>query len=158
MYKTKTLIIGASFLGVGYAAANQDCIIIEKGENPVPDFVGCASLNKINADKAYSPSGKALLSQLKHRKLIDNNGNVHIYPVSGVMSDFILSKKPWDFSSVELEDYVKFLSDRVETLYERYKSQELLDCIKCGNENKKIITKEYMDLLDYCREKYLNNK
>lgn len=71
---------------------------------------------------------------------------------------FILSKKPWDFSSDELEDYVKFLSDRVETLYERYKSQELLDCIKCGNENKKIITKEYMDLLDYCREKYLNNK
>ena len=32
MYKTKTLIIGASFLGIGYAAANQDCIIIEKGE------------------------------------------------------------------------------------------------------------------------------
>lgn len=93
MYKTKTLIIGASFLGVGYAAANQDCIIIEKGENPVPDFVGCASLNKINADKAYSPSGKALLSELNQRKLLDENGNVHIYPVSGIMSDFILSKK-----------------------------------------------------------------
>ena len=26
---------------------------------------------------------------------------------------FILSKKPWDFSSDKLEDYVKFLSDRV---------------------------------------------
>ena len=49
MYKTKTLIIGASFLGIGYATANQDCIIIEKGENPVPDFVGCASLNRMLA-------------------------------------------------------------------------------------------------------------
>ena len=32
-----------------------------------------------------------------------------------------------------------------------------IPCINCGNDNKKIITKEYMDLLDYCREKYLNN-
>ena len=93
MYKTKTLIIGATFLGIGYAAANQDCLIIEKGENPGPDFVGCASLKRINMNKAYSALTGGLLDQLSRRKLIDESGNVHIYPVSGIMSDFILSKK-----------------------------------------------------------------
>lgn len=70
---------------------------------------------------------------------------------------FILTKKPWDFETSALDDYIKYLSDRVETLYGRYQSQELLDCIKCGNENKRTIAKEYMELLDYCREKYAFN-
>ena len=80
-------------MGIGYAAANQDCLIIEKGENPGPDFVGCASLKRINMNKAYSALTGGLLDQLSRRKLIDESGNVHIYPISGIMSDFILSKK-----------------------------------------------------------------
>ena len=64
---------------------------------------------------------------------------------------FILSKKPWDFSLNNIDDYIKFLNDRIDFLYNKCKSQEFLDCINAGNDGKKIIAKEYFELLDSIR-------
>ena len=68
---------------------------------------------------------------------------------------FILGKKPWDFSSTSIKDYLKYLNDRVEFLYNKYKTQDLLDCINSGNKNKEIITKEYLELIESLKQRYL---
>ena len=65
---------------------------------------------------------------------------------------FILSKKPWKFSLDMVDDYIKYLNDRIELLYSKYHSKDLLDCINSGNENRKIIVTEYLKML----EKYKN--
>lgn len=64
---------------------------------------------------------------------------------------FLLGKKPWDFSKETINDYIKYLNDRVELLYSKYSTQDLSDCIKSGNKNKLIITKEYLELLESCK-------
>lgn len=61
---------------------------------------------------------------------------------------FILSKKPWDFSISTIDDYITFLNNRIEFLYDKYKTQDLLDCINSGNTNRKIIVKEYLELIE----------
>lgn len=63
---------------------------------------------------------------------------------------FLLGRKPWDFSLETINDYIKYLNDRIELLYSKYKTKELLDCINSGNKNKLIITKEYLELLKNC--------
>lgn len=60
---------------------------------------------------------------------------------------FLLAKKPWDFSLQNINQYIKYLNDRVELLYHKYRTKDLLDCIKSGNTNKEIIAKEYLELL-----------
>lgn len=61
---------------------------------------------------------------------------------------FLLAKKPWDFSLEQIDDYIKYLNDRIDFLYSKYETQDLLDCINSGNKNKKIITQEYLELLE----------
>lgn len=63
---------------------------------------------------------------------------------------FLLSKKPWDFSIDTVDDYIKYLNDRIELLYSRYHSQDLLDCMNSGNGNRTLIAKEYLNLLRSC--------
>lgn len=60
---------------------------------------------------------------------------------------FLLANKPWNYSLDTINDYIKYLNDRVELLYNKYKTQDLLDCINSGNRDKLIITREYMELL-----------
>lgn len=93
MYTTNVLVLGATFLGIGYAAAHKDSIIIERGENPGPDFIGSADIAPINVNASHSYYAAALVKELEKRNLLDRNGNVHIYPVSGVMSKFVLDNK-----------------------------------------------------------------
>ena len=93
MRKTDTLIIGATFLGIAYAKAHKNCLIIEKGEVVCSDFVGCADITPVNLALKYSTQTEALCSELKRRGLLTDTGNVHIYPISGVMSDYILKNK-----------------------------------------------------------------
>lgn len=64
---------------------------------------------------------------------------------------FLLSKKPWDFSLENMNEYIKYLNDRVDFLYNKYGTQDLLDCIKSGNTNKEFIVKEYLELLNQLR-------
>ncbi len=71
---------------------------------------------------------------------------------------FILSKKPWDFSIDTIDDYMKYLNDRVELLYSKYKTQDLLDCINSGNKNKEIITREYLELLENIKNNYIKGE
>lgn len=65
---------------------------------------------------------------------------------------FLLTKKPWTFSKNDTDKYLKYINDRVEFLYDKYKSQDLLDCINSGNLNKEIIIKEYLELLEDCKQ------
>lgn len=66
---------------------------------------------------------------------------------------FLLPKKPWDFSLNNIDDYIKYLNNRVETLYKKYSSKDLFDCIHSGNTNKKIIVEEYLKLLENIKDK-----
>ena len=66
---------------------------------------------------------------------------------------FILSKKPWEFSLQNINEYIQYLNDRVEFLYKQYGSQDLLDCINSGNYNKNIIAKEYLELIEEIKKK-----
>jgi len=61
---------------------------------------------------------------------------------------FILPKKPWDFSLKNIDEYIKYLNNRVELLYKKYGTKDLFDCVNNGNTNKEIITKEYLELLE----------
>lgn len=60
---------------------------------------------------------------------------------------FLLAKKPWDYSLSTINEYLKYLNNRVQFLYEKYHTQDLLDCIHSGNTNKKLIVQEYLELL-----------
>lgn len=64
---------------------------------------------------------------------------------------FILTKKPWNFSVDTVDDYIKYLNNRIDILYDRYHTQDLLDCKNSGNKNRTIIAKEYLKLLDSCK-------
>ena len=61
---------------------------------------------------------------------------------------FILTKKPWNFSLNTVDEYIKYLNARLDLLYNRYHSQDLLDCINSGDENRLIIAKEYLSLIE----------
>ena len=61
---------------------------------------------------------------------------------------FILTKKPWNFSLDTVEEYIEYLNARLNLLYNRYHSQDLLDCKNSGNENRLIIAKEYLSLIE----------
>lgn len=64
---------------------------------------------------------------------------------------FLLAKKPWDFSLQTIDEYMKYLNDRVILLHSKYGTQDLLDCVHSGNKNKEIITREYLELLETCK-------
>lgn len=66
---------------------------------------------------------------------------------------FILSKKPWEFSQENIDNYIEYLNDRIKHLYNKYYTQDLLNCINSGNSNKKIIIKEYLELLKTIKNK-----
>lgn len=65
---------------------------------------------------------------------------------------FLLNKKPWTFSPNKTEEYLKYINNRVKVLYDRYGTQDLLDCINCGDYNKDIIIKEYLELAENCKQ------
>lgn len=73
-----------------------------------------------------------------------NLEDIHIF-------QFLLNKKPWSFSNNDVEEYLNYINNRVSYLYEKYKTQDLLECINSGNVNKKIIIKEYLDLIEECK-------
>ena len=64
---------------------------------------------------------------------------------------FILTKKPWNFSVDTIDDYIKYLNNRIDILYDRYHTQDLLDCKNSGNKNRTNIAKEYLKLLNSCK-------
>lgn len=66
---------------------------------------------------------------------------------------FLLANKPWDYSLDSIDDYIKYLNNRIELLYSKYKTKDLLECIKAGNSDKLIITREYMNLLEKTKHK-----
>lgn len=71
---------------------------------------------------------------------------------------FLLAKKPWDFFDKNIDEYINYLNNRVELLYKKYGTKDLLDCINSGNKNKEIITKEYLNLLEKCKSRLNLNK
>ena len=66
---------------------------------------------------------------------------------------FLLANKPWNYSLDTIDDYIKYLNDRVKLLYSKYQTKDLLDCINSGNSDKFKITKEYMELLEKTKQK-----
>lgn len=92
MKKVKTLIIGASFFAVGYAANHTDALIIDRRETVGFDFVGCADVTPVDIKKEYSTQTADILSRLAARNIISSDGGVHIFPVSGVLCEYILEK------------------------------------------------------------------
>ena len=60
---------------------------------------------------------------------------------------FLLTKKPWHFSLSTINEYLEYLNNRVQFLYEKHHTQDLLDCINSGNTNKELIVQEYLEIL-----------
>ncbi len=92
MKNVKTLLIGASFFAVGYAANHPDTLIVDRRETVGFDFVSCADVTPIDIKKKYSTQTTDILSRLAARNIINGDGGVHIFPVSGVLCEYILEK------------------------------------------------------------------
>lgn len=61
---------------------------------------------------------------------------------------FIFKQKPWNLKREKIEDYFKFLEDRLEYNYEVTNKDVYRECISAGNENKRQILEEYIELID----------
>lgn len=87
------LILGASFFGASLAMSlNVPCQLIEPKDIAGSDFADCAISNRCCMSEA-SPLTEMFKAELLDRGLLDAEGQVHIYPLAAVLSEFLLKKK-----------------------------------------------------------------
>lgn len=86
----ETVLFGATFYAVSYvAAASEKCLIIERKSIVGSDFAAC--LNAAECTTAeYSPMTCSFRAKLIKSGILLENGNIHIVPVSLMLSEFIL--------------------------------------------------------------------
>lgn len=88
---TDTLLLGATFFALGYAATHKNCVMADRGEVLCPDFVGSLKGCQWNPDTSYSGLSAALREDLLSRRLLDETGSVHVLPLSSVMAQYALN-------------------------------------------------------------------
>lgn len=81
---------------------------------------------------------------------------VNNYQLSDIaVIHFILNVKPWHFNKENIEEYLKFLDDRLKYNYERTNREVYKQCLSLGNENKIRVLKEYIELVNNIKEKII---
>lgn len=88
----KTLIIGATAVGIGKACALNDrnTLLVDSSIICAHEFTACYKAGKINPKTSLSAPANELLSKMQECNLIEN-GNVSIPSVSGILAAMLLN-------------------------------------------------------------------
>ncbi len=93
MEKVDTLVIGATFFGIGYAAvAREKCLVVESESLFGTDFVAAQKANPCDTKKDYSPLSSEFLADAMKRNAVTGDGRVHIYALSGLLTKLAIDK------------------------------------------------------------------
>lgn len=87
-----TAVLGATFLGVGYALTHGDCLLIEPTAGLGTDYVACMRRAVVRENSAVSETGKRLYREIVRRGLVDQNGLCHVFPTAGILAGMLLEK------------------------------------------------------------------
>ena len=92
MKKFDIAILGATCYGISYAAScKASCILIDKQISVGSEFVYSYKYAKADMN-LKSENLNRIIGSMKTRKLIDENGNYHLLPLRGIISEFVLEK------------------------------------------------------------------
>lgn len=117
MEKVDTLIIGASFFGIGYAvSSNERCLVIESESLFGTDFVAALNASPCDTEKTYSAEAEALLKDAMNRNAVLSNGKTHIYALSTLLTKAAYDAKCDVILNTEVISIEKGDSDFVATL------------------------------------------
>ncbi len=93
MEKVDTLVIGATFFGIGYAAAAREkCLVVESESLFGTDFVAAQKANACDTKKDYSAVAGEFLADAMKRNAVTGDGRVHIYALSGLLTKLATDK------------------------------------------------------------------
>lgn len=137
MQRTDTLLVGATAYAVGYASANQKCMIVEEGQWPCSDFSASLNAEPIDDRGTYTPQTQSLLNVLKTRGLIDSCGRVHILPIAARFSEELLRSgaRVWfDATLVCVEEQKNGYAATVfhRNGFERIQAKRIIDTRACA--------------------------
>ena len=90
-----TLILGATFLGLGVALSKNNCAVIESGGLFGAEFVNSYKVNKPEHITVKTPVGTSFLTDLRKRGLVYEDLEIYQAPAVYVLSKF-LKEKPVD--------------------------------------------------------------
>lgn len=94
MTRVPTVVIGATFAGVGIAAAaKQKALIVEQASQPGHEFISSYRPGEHWDCKPRTPEGKRFLDQLVQRNVLSDNGLVHIPAVLPVLCHYIKTER-----------------------------------------------------------------
>ena len=134
----KTLIIGATALGIGKACAlnDPDTLLTDSGIICAHEFTACYKAGRINTETALSAPSEKLLSKMRECNLVED-GNISIPSVSGILAEMLLNSGTRVMFMTEVTHIEKtengfnvtlFSSDGFETVF----TEKILDTIAMG--------------------------
>jgi hypothetical protein len=88
----ETIIIGASFLGLGAAMGLENCAVIERGGLFGAEFVNSYKVSLPGQIIVKTKPGIAFLKDLRARGLVDEEGEIYQAPAVYVLSRFLKEK------------------------------------------------------------------
>ncbi len=88
----KTLIIGATALGIGKACTlnSEDTLVVDSSIICAHEFTACYKAGKINPKAPLSNAGKELLGKMQECNLIEDE-NISVPSVSGILAVMLLN-------------------------------------------------------------------
>jgi len=89
---SNTIILGASFLGIGCALVLDGCIVIESSGIFGAEFLNTYKVNNPGHVSVKTKPGIAFLDELRTRKLVSENGQIYQAPAIYVLSKFLKEK------------------------------------------------------------------
>jgi hypothetical protein len=90
-----TMILGASFLGLGAALNSENCVVTESGGLFGAEFINNYKICEPKPAVVKTKTGVDFLNQLTERRLVSGRGEIYQAPAIYVMSRY-LKEKPMD--------------------------------------------------------------
>lgn len=88
MLKTDILAIGATFFSAGLAVGHE-ITVLESSISFASDFVPCMKAASVPSSCAVSSEGQKLYSLLSERGLVNEKGELHVFPLNSVCAELL---------------------------------------------------------------------
>jgi hypothetical protein len=137
-----TLVLGASFLGIGAALTVDDCVVIESGGLFGAEFVNSYKVNNPEKISLKSGLGMAFFADLKKRSLVYDDSEVYQAPAVYVLSQFLKEKAldirlMTDVIKIEKADGLFCLTLHNMKGFDQIKTKKIIDTTTLGKGHKK---------------------
>lgn len=88
----QTIVIGATAFGCAYADMHpENCMILESSMLIGSEFSAVFRCNPVNINAELSKSGKDFRDELLRRNLVNEQGRISIIPISGMLSERLVT-------------------------------------------------------------------